>query len=54
MFYGGEKMEQNKGRGDRILTPNELDVIFLIPNYSAYCKVSLRHAARGLVVTCGI
>jgi len=33
MRYGGEKLEQNKGRGHRILTPNDSVLTFRSPNY---------------------
>ena len=33
MRYGGEKLEQNKGRGHRILTTNDSLLTFRSPNY---------------------
>jgi len=33
--YGAETLGKNRGRGDRIMTPNEVDLTFWVPNYGA-------------------
>ena len=35
MHYRVETLGENRGKGDRILTPNELNLNFWVPNYGA-------------------
>jgi len=35
MHYRGEQLGENWERGGQILTPNELDLTFLVPDYGA-------------------
>jgi len=48
IYYGGEKLEQNRGMGHRILTPNENFLTFRAPNFCAKF-----HKNRTLIATVG-